>query len=222
VKPFAGCIDISPGWFMQGQEVCTITTSVRDLIMCIQRLEDDLHPSEHLASPEIANFLKKMGPAQDLLNGILAVVSPDLFKAGRDAIEMVKKMELHENARLWTSVYTAMSVIVNRMTPRHRDVGAAIAHPDLLLSAGEHVGSEFHIPDIGVVLEYNPGTVVVIAGRVLSHAVPRHCEGWRVCIAQYMKDKVHDRVGVGRPPLMEISAYDSLKADGYLQRVEQK
>jgi hypothetical protein len=161
-----------------------------------------------------------MKPSQYLLNAIVAMASPKLFDAGVQAITAVKDMELHQNAEVWTSIYTGLSIIVNRQTPRHRDVGGALCHPDLLLSAGDHSGSKFLIPDISLTLEYNPGTVVILAGRVLSHAVPGPWEGNRICIAQYMKDKVHNHFHVGRPPLPSMTEYDCIKAHGYRRRVD--
>ena len=161
-----------------------------------------------------------MAQVEHILNAVVAIISPDLFEAGSQAMDAVKEMALHENSSLWKSIFSAMAVIVNRETPKHRDSGGALSHPDLLVSAGEHTGAELRLPDVGTVLEYNPGTAVLIAGRALAHAVPRTWSGDRVCIAHYVKDKVHNRLGISRPRLVNLKDYDAMKAPGYLRRVD--
>jgi hypothetical protein len=149
----------------------------------------------------------------------MTMSSPSQFEAGFQATQAVKDLELHENAQLWTSIFSAIAVIVNRETPPHLDDGGAVAHSDLLLSAGDHTEATLQIPDIGAVLKYDPGTAVVITGRVLTHSVPKLWKGVRICLAHYMKDKVHDRLKVPRPSLVNIKDYDALIAPGYSKRV---
>jgi len=47
------------------------------------------------------------------------------------------------------------------------------------------------LPGLGITLEYGPGTVVGISGKVVEHAVPSF-EGDRVCYAYFMRNNVHE------------------------------
>jgi hypothetical protein len=183
-------------------------------------LTDQLHASKHLPTQDAGRFLQEIGQVECLLNALVAVAAPEMFTLGSRAIEAVKKMKLHQNSSYWNTVFLGMAVIVNRETPRHRDSGGGLSHPDLLLSAGEHTGAVLQLPDISTVLEYDPGTAVLVSGLALSHSVPMTWTGHRICLAHFMKDKVHDRLGVPRPPLISLKDYDILKAPGYLSRVE--
>lgn len=55
--------------------------------------------------------------------------------------------------------------------------------------------------DIGTEFAYHPGALVFLTGRVLEHSVPAWEGGERVDIAHYMKDHLHDRMGVPCPHL---------------------
>ena len=161
-----------------------------------QRLQDELHPSQAFTDPGAAMFLKTAAPVEQLFNSILAAASPEQYSTGFRAIEAVKSLNLHNHSALWPSVYSGLTVIADRETPLHRDDGASISHFDLLFSAGVHNKAELRLPDVGTVLDYDPGTVVLLAGRALAHSVPRTWVGHRVCWAHYMKDKVHDKLGI--------------------------
>ncbi|KAG1777521.1 hypothetical protein EV702DRAFT_932920, partial [Suillus placidus] len=47
------------------------------------------------------------------------------------------------------------------------------------------------IPDLGAQLQYPPGTMAYILGKVLEHGVPGWGDGERIMIAHFVKDKVH-------------------------------
>jgi hypothetical protein len=48
--------------------------------------------------------------------------------------------------------------------------------------------------------------MVALLGKMLRHGVS-DCEGDRVCIAQYMRDNVHSRMGVKSPGWMNLDMY---------------
>jgi hypothetical protein len=181
---------------------------------------DDLHVSQTLSTPEGGEFLQAMRHNEQLINAVVALTAKEQFKIGFQAINAVKELKLHQNTLLWPSIFSGMGVIVDRETPEHRDSGGAISHFDFLLSAGNHCDAFLRVPDVASVFEYNPGTAVMLVGRALAHSVPRTWKGLRICLAHYMKDKVHDKVKVPRPPLVNMETYNGLKAPGYLHRVE--
>jgi hypothetical protein len=103
-----------------------------------------------------------------------------------------------------------MQVIVNRLTPPHRDMGGSPTHYDLLVSAGTHSKARLEFREIGLELSYSPGTMAIVCGRVFLHEVRGWEDGERICVAHMMKDDVHDRQDVARPKWPEQSQYLSL------------
>lgn len=76
---------------------------------------------------------------------------------------------------------------------------------DLLVALGKYQEGIMTLPGLGVKLLYNPGTVVGISGRVLQHGV--ECDGERACLAYYMRDKVHERLGVRAPSWFNVDMF---------------
>ncbi len=100
----------------------------------------------------------------------------------------------HDNAvGAWGSVFNALSIITNQMTPFHRDNQSWHSWFDLMLSIGDYPSAKLRLPGLGVSLEYKSGTLVGMSGRVLRHGVPQ-CEGERTCLVYYMRDKVQERL----------------------------
>ncbi|KAG2150756.1 uncharacterized protein EDB93DRAFT_1051873, partial [Suillus bovinus] len=62
---------------------------------------------------------------------------------------------------------------------------------DLLVSLGSEHEAKLTLPDVGAELDYYPGTMVFISGKVLEHSVGLWIKGERLVIAHFMKDKVH-------------------------------
>ncbi|KAG6325793.1 hypothetical protein ID866_13296 [Astraeus odoratus] len=54
--------------------------------------------------------------------------------------------------------------------------------------------------DLEAEFAYFPGTMIFIAGKVSKHEVSKWNKGERIALAFYMKDAVHDRLTVERPP----------------------
>ncbi|KAH9035449.1 hypothetical protein EDB83DRAFT_2228913, partial [Lactarius deliciosus] len=88
----------------------------------------------------------------------------------------------------WTSVYTSISVICNRLTPAHWDVSSRKQWYDLLASVGRYQNCNLKLLGLGVLLEYGPGSVVGVLGALLEHEV-LHFEGERVCYVYFMRDR---------------------------------
>lgn len=146
------------------------------------------------------------------LGAILQVIDPEMYAAGRDAIVRLSENpavatnaeDLMDILRIWSTPFSALSVISNRATPIHIDTGARHACPDILLTVGSYTYAEMDLPTLGYRLEYRPNTVVVILSRAIPHGV-QACEVDRVCIAMYMKDNVHSRLGVRPAQWVQMS-----------------
>ena len=145
----------------------------------------------------------------------MALVSPDLFSVGERTISRLKDPSsglhhFHPNLDLWTSIFSGVQVIVNRDTPSHRDSGAAPPMYDLLVSAGTHTSAALELLDLKAEFSYGPGTMVALSGRVLRHKVMGWEGGERICLAHFVKDAVHDRLGLRRPPWSNQATYFKL------------
>jgi len=158
--------------------------------------------------------MRRVGTAEWLCNAVTALIAPELYEAGKQAIEQVQLGQdmhrTHGNIALWPSVFTGMQIIANRTTLPHRDRGGAPTHYDLLLSVGTHGKAELHLPEFGARLSYAPGTIIVLGGKVFLHEVDGWEDGERVCVAHMMKDDVHDRLKVMRPPWPKMADYLAL------------
>lgn len=136
-------------------------------------------------------------------NAITVAIAPELYLAGQASMQLLKQgvglNSLLSCVGSWVSAWSGISIIVNRVTPSHRDPGAACSVYDLLVSGGTHTQCSLDVPDIGASFSYLPGTVVGVCGKVLRHKV----EGWeggeRICAAHFIKDAVHDRLKQIRP-----------------------
>jgi len=156
--------------------------------------------SAALRLPEVQEWLHQSEPMESLANAILSIVHPDLHQMGQMANQVYEANAESDKLSDWPSVYSGIDVIVNRLTPPHRDAGGAASSYDLLISLGEGL-ADLHLTDLGAQLTYWPGTLVFLTGRVLEHAVPEWKGGESVAVAHYMKDLLHDRMGVPCPSL---------------------
>ncbi|TFK60470.1 hypothetical protein BDN72DRAFT_779372 [Pluteus cervinus] len=194
-----GCINVSPAWFQQGRNL-------------------------HLNDPEVSLLLKQSTSVQrwvqdmqstfEVVNAMSRILHPKQHEIGRSAINRLRKTPtilkdpvagklglLH-----WTTVFSAIAVILNRSCPYHRDAQSATEGLDLMLTVGEYDGAFMQLQPLNVQLLYNPGTVVALSGPLVRHRVSCHKPG-RLCLAFYMREAVHQKVGCTRIPWM--SAYGS-------------
>lgn len=161
--------------------------------------------SSSYASAEVQAWLSAMTVTESFWNAITAASAPDLFEVGSSAMSKVLQ-EVTSLKRLkstavsgWPSIFSGLEVIVNRVTLSHRDPGGSATLQDMLVSLGTGHTAKITLPDVRAELDYFPGTMLFISGLVLEHAVGPWDGGERFVIAHFMKDKVHDRMGVPRP-----------------------
>ena len=168
------------------------------------------------------NFLLQITPTEHLVNAVVALISPELYSVGMDAIEQLKSgMQLakqHSNVDLWPSVFSGLEVIANRRTLPHRDPRAAAPVYDFLLSAGTHLEAFLTVNDIDTQFGYNPGTAIALCGKVLLHEVQGWEGGERVCIAHFIRDGVHNRLNLRRPDWVAFRPYVELMHREFAQR----
>lgn len=140
-----------------------------------------------------------MTATEQFWSAITSIIAPRQYLAGMQSVSSLKFRVKTSHPVVWPSEFSGMEVIVNRETPYHRDPGASPSFYDLLVSLGKGHQAILDLPDLGTELQYTPGTMIYICGKVLEHGVPRWGDGERIVIAHFVKDKVHDRQSIPRP-----------------------
>lgn len=196
-----GAIDLSPAWFQQGRGPPNHCPEVSSL----------LKGRRGSAGPR--GWLTDMAKINALLSGILRIIHPRMHKDGENALRQLAEKAEAEADRdmasalsIWGSVYSSMSVMVNRATPYHTDMNGRQSWLDMLLTVGDYKPLDFVIPSLELRLRYNPGTVVALSGSALEHGVG-NADGNRACLAYYMRENVHRSVGISvcdRPNLTHL------------------
>ncbi|KIJ10066.1 hypothetical protein PAXINDRAFT_58232, partial [Paxillus involutus ATCC 200175] len=132
------------------------------------------------------------------LSAAMGVMHPQVYTVGRDALIKIwedASMEIREVLRVWPSVYSSLSLMVNRCSPYHLDKMGKPQWFDQLLTVGHYSDLDLVLPTLQLRLDYLPGTVVAFSGKVLVHRVGK-TNGDRACIAWYMQDRVHRAMNV--------------------------
>lgn len=169
----------------------------------MQGRASELHVSQTLQEHDkngSLDWLADMQETTDLLNAILSIVHPELYQAGEDALHKLREapefMKHRRWARAWTSVYTGVSVIANRACVPHRDPGGRADWFDMIVTLGKYREATMRWPDLAVSLDYPPGTVVFLAVKLIRHQVLHTVGGERLCHVWFMRDLVHERLGI--------------------------
>lgn len=80
---------------------------------------------------------------------------------------------------------------------------------DLMVTIGDYDLGRLELPGLGLRLAYNPRTVVALLGKVVAHGAAE-VVGDRACLAYYMRNGVHERLGIPAGSWMNVSMYDSI------------
>jgi hypothetical protein len=159
--------------------------------------------------PGCLAWVKESDVTGALLSAISRIAHPEQYEAGLRALAAMQGLpEIAEILQWWSSIFSGVSVIANRETPVHRDVGTSPEAYDLLVTLGGDETSALHLPSMGLWMAYRTGTAVLFSGYAVPHGVlPSEAE--RVCFAYYMKDNVHERFGVKGVDWMNKSVYNT-------------
>ena len=170
------------------------------------------HPqvSANFREPAALDWLDSISESNAVLSAILAVMHPKLHDAGRQVATRLRDTPgIRPQSVLcrWASVFNGISVISNRSTPPYRDISSRSNWYDILATLGAYQGCNLKLPGLGISLEYGPGTVVGISGKVLEHAVDDFT-GDRVCYAYFMRRNVHEWANVPCSDWMKSNYYE--------------
>ena len=131
-----------------------------------------------------------------ILGGILNTIHPELYQTSLAASLKLQGEEKHEVVLAkWGTTFSALSLISNRSSPLHRDTKSRQDWYDLLVSFGTYPDATLHLPGLGLQFPYRSGTIAAFSGSLLRHGVSDH-DADRVCVAYYMREKVHERLCV--------------------------
>jgi hypothetical protein len=168
------------------------------------------HVSVNFRSGPALDWLDQMSESNAILSAILAVIHPQLYRAGRETLNRLRQcdqIQLQDVLGKWTSVFSGVSVISNRITPAHRDLQSRHHWYDLLAALGSYRNCNLELPGLGLSLEYGPGAVIGLSGMMLEHEVPKFV-GDRICYAYFMRDKVHEWAHVPGGTWMKTDFYE--------------
>ena len=167
------------------------------------------------------------------MGAFLFIIHPELYQSGRNVFRKIaEQTSLVQEGRavlevleMWTTPFSGYSLVSNRETPFHRDNYSRTAWFDFLTTIGTYASGRLLMPDLDIELQYDSGTMVALLGKILRHGVTAG-KGSRLCIAQFMRDNVHERVGERAPgwavwgyhPIAHISGVEFLRPylDGLL------
>jgi hypothetical protein len=158
-------------------------------------------------------WLEETSESFALMGALLSIVHPELYQIGREVLkkvadspDMVKDgEEVLEVLRLWTTPFSGYGLISNCTTPFHRDNNSQGQWYDCLTTIGEYEkGAQLKLKNLGLDLDYPSGTMVFLLGKIVRHGTSE-INGNRVCIAQYMRDKVHERMRMRSPEWPTVS-----------------
>ncbi|TFY54157.1 hypothetical protein EVG20_g9824 [Dentipellis fragilis] len=153
-----GVVNLSPGWYQRGHDTA----------------DDVLAISSSLRNAEGREWLHMIQETNTIVSGILRIIHPELYQAGRVARERVKQ-QITDPAVMdeWASVFNGVSVISNCETVPHRDYNSRAEWYDILASVGTYEDLLLHLPGLGLGVDYSPGTVVMLLGKLLLHSEPQ-------------------------------------------------
>ncbi|TFK58354.1 hypothetical protein BDN72DRAFT_752488, partial [Pluteus cervinus] len=172
-----GCINLSPAWFQHGRNVV----------------------SQLLKSPGAARqWISRMIPSFHLLNAIARIIHPDQHNIGRQAIHKLmhdptwvkEGTSVQDLMDEWTTVFSALAIILNRNTPAHRDMSSPQFGLDMMLTVGGYSIAYMTLPGLGLELLWTSGAMTALSGPLIVHEVENSPED-RLCIAFYMRSSVH-------------------------------
>jgi hypothetical protein len=177
-------------------------------------------PSLSIRQSNVIPWLTGISTTEQDVNILLSVIAQDLYDAGTAAVAKIK-VQHHSIAAVqaWPSAFSGISVISNRRTLFHRDQGGWPACFDFLAAAGTYDSGLLLCPDLGAKFIYSPGTAVALCGKMLRHGVFDWSGGERLCYAHFMRDNVHNRLGIQQTGWVDIKDYFPHMSEEFQKRM---
>ena len=138
-----------------------------------------------------AAFLEKVYAPNAIISAILAIIHPQQFRYGMALNDQLADQEpFKEVMAKWSSCFTGMQVINNRIIGPHRDTGGPYSSLDVIAAVGEFKGGHIHLTNSPYDFRQSPGSILALASRVFEHEVMPY-EGNRISFAWFVKDALY-------------------------------
>ena len=169
------CINLSPTWFQQGQNVGQLSDAGQVYKFSMQGDTGGPKVSSLLKTSQENNraraWLNVMQEHAALLTASLVIMHPEMYAAGQEAMIWLSHWtvkqddpDLWEVFPMWILMYNVISIMVNQASPFYTDVNGCPQWLDLLLTIGNYANLDFVIPTIRYQLWYNQGTILGLSG----------------------------------------------------------
>jgi len=165
--------------------------------------------SVNFREPAALDWLYMISESNAIVSTILAVIHPKLYDAGWETAKHLRDTPgtgAKDVLCWWASIFSGIAIISNCITEPHWDGSSRDNWYNILVTLGSYRNCNLELLGLGVSLEYGPGMVVGILGKVLQHVVP-YFEGDRVCYAYFMRDSVLKWANVPCSNWMKTSYY---------------
>ncbi|KAF8226577.1 hypothetical protein L208DRAFT_1301052, partial [Tricholoma matsutake] len=199
--PYPGNINLSLAWFQQAHNTTKYKPEISRTLKPRPKNELTLR------------WLEETYKLFTLMGALLSIIHPELYEIGWEVLKKVAEdpesvkdgEDVLAILQLWTSPFSGYGLISNCTTPLHWDNNSQRPWCNCLMTIGEYEGSaRLKLENLGVELTYSSGTMVFLLGRLVQHGTSEINGNW-VCIAQYMRDNVHERMKVRLPDCVTVS-----------------
>jgi hypothetical protein len=137
--------------------------------------------------------MKCIVEVEALMNAIMMATHPAQYAA---SVKVQAALQVHHTSprfieafNHWPSVASGFSWITDHITAPHRD-GKGFKSGFNYLSVTGTNNAVLRVEDLGAHITYKAGTVVAIAGAVLTHEVQQWGGDPRTCVARWIRKKV--------------------------------
>lgn len=159
-------------------------------------------PSASLVAHTVKQFgtsqqlLKDLGGLTSRVNAAFQCAAPIIYGHYESATQKAKEMILASQCAspFYNSVFCGMCVVRNRRTPRHKDRKCHECGFDAIYNTGPYTGGRMYLPELGLLIDNDPGTFILVKGTVLLHEIGPW-EGERTTVVYFTHRVVFEYVG---------------------------
>lgn len=147
---------------------------------------------------EAVDILAELDFVSHRINHVLEMVDPVAYKAYKSArAALCKKYPwFRAVAAVDPTVFHGHSAIYNGATPKHYDGFDVHEGWSALLAMGQFTGGELCVENVGVVMNFAPGTLILLCGSALPHEVCQFAGGQRFSLAHFAHADVMRELGI--------------------------
>ena len=132
------------------------------------------------------------------INQLLGLLDPDAFHSHTRLRKHLMKMHSHVRGRggIDESLFQGRSIIFNRATPLHFDLGEPPNGWTPIYALGKFQHGHIRFPSLGLRLWFGPGAGVFFHGRIFAHEIEKFEGGQRISIAHFCHQSVWRHAGI--------------------------